>query len=141
MCTYRIGCIGCVVGDAMTIRMETDGASDLDRVHVWLTRHRGEVVTLDDTRRLLLGTPISGARAVIIAAAVQDDAHPGTQLGGVVRALANRSDFEPVRLVFEGRSPAGLPREEAEATAMAILERISWLVVDEQPAQPIAEVA
>ena len=122
----------------MTIRIETDGASDLGRVHHWLTRHRGEVVNLDGTRRLALGTPISGARAVIIAAVVQDDAHPGPQIGGVVRALSNRSDFEPVRLVFEGRSPAGLPREEAEATAMAILERISWLVVDDQS---LAEVA
>lgn len=122
----------------MTIRIETDGASDLDRVHMWLTRHRGEVLSLDGSRRLALGTPISGARAVIISAVVQDDAHPGPQLGGVVRALSNRSDFEPVRLVFEGRSPAGLPREDAEAIATAILERIAWLVVDDQP---VAEVA
>lgn len=121
-----------------TIRIETDGASDLARVHLWLTRNRGQVVRLDDTKRLALGTPISGARAVIVAAVVQDDAHPGPQLGGVVRALSNRTDAEPVKLVFEGRSPTGLPRDEAEAAAAEILERISGLVVDDQP---MAEVA
>jgi hypothetical protein len=122
----------------MTIRIETNGASDLFRTQLWLNRHRGGVVRLDGTRRLALGTPISGARAVIIAAVLQDDERPGPQLGGVVRALSNRTESEPVRLVFEGRSPAGLSREEAEATATEVLERISGMVVDDQP---LAEVA
>ena len=122
----------------MTIKIETDGASDLARTLLWLTRHRGEVVRLGGTRRLALGTPISGARAVIVAAVVQDDNRPGPQLGGVLRALSNRSESAPVRLVFEGRSPAGLSQEEAEAAAIEVLERISGLVVDDQA---MAEVA
>lgn len=122
----------------MTIRIETDGASDLSHTASWLARHRGEVVRIDDTKRLALGNPISGARAVIIAAALEDDVRPGPQLGGVVRALSNRTESEPVRLVFEGRSPAGLPRDEAEAMAAEVLERISVLVDDDQP---VAEVA
>lgn len=127
-----------VFAGAMTIRIETDGASDLVHVSSWLARHRGEVVRLDATRRLALGNPISGARAVIIAAMLQDDARPGTQLGGVVRALSNRSESEPVKLVFEGRSPAGLAQQDAEAIATVILDRISGFVVDDQP---MAEVA
>jgi hypothetical protein len=122
----------------MTIRIETDGASDLSRTQQWLKRHRGGIVRLDGTRRLALGTPISGARAVIIAAVLRDDEREGPQLGGVVRALSNRIESEPVRLVFEGRSPAGLSREEAEAAATEVLERISGMVVDDQP---LAEVA
>lgn len=122
----------------MTIRIETGGASDLGRIFRWLTLHRGEVVMLDASRRLALGSPISGARAVIVSAVVEDDAHPGPQLGGVVRALAGRSEFEPAHLVFEGRSPAGLARKDAEAIASAILERISWLAVDERPVAAVA---
>jgi hypothetical protein len=122
----------------MTIRIETDGPGDLARITLWLAQHRGKMVQIDDSRRLILGTPITGARAVIVAAVLQDDAHPGPQIGGVVRALANRTDAEPVRLVFEGRSPAGLPRDEAEGIASELLERISSLVVDDRP---MAEVA
>src|SRR4029077_7840377 len=122
----------------MTIRIETTGASDLSRTLLWLKRHRGGVVRLDGTKRIALGTPISGARAVIISAVLQDDERAGPQLGGVVRALSNRTESEPVRLVFEGRSLAGLSREEAEATATEVLDRISGMVVDDQP---LAEVA
>lgn len=122
----------------MTIRIETDGATDLSRITLWLAQHRGEMIRIDDSRRLLLGTPITGARAVIVAAVLQDDGRPGPQIGGVVRALANRTDAEPVRMVFEGRSPAGLSREEAERIAAEVLERISGLAVEDLP---MAEVA
>ena len=83
----------------MTIRIETDGASDLSHVYLWFARHRGQVVRLDDTKGLVLGTPISGPRAVIVAAVLQDDRRPEPRLGGVVRALSNRTDSPPVRLV------------------------------------------
>ena len=109
----------------MTIRIETDGSSDLSRVYLWLTRHRGQTIDLDGNRRIALGVPISGARAVIVAAVLQDDRRPRPQLGGVLRALSNRTEAEPVRLVFEGRSPGGLPRDEAELVATQVLERIN----------------
>lgn len=121
-----------------TIRIETEGSADLARVHAWMTRHRGQVVALDETKRIALGVPITGARSVLVAAVVQDETRPGPQLGGVVRALSNRTDAEPVKLVFEGRSPGGLTRDEAEAIATGVLERISGLVVDDLP---LAEVA
>ena len=121
----------------MTIRTETDGAGDLAQTARWLMRHRGRVLNLDGTRRLTLGAPISGARSVIVAAVLQDG-ESTPQLGGVVRALASRYESEPARLVFEGRSPAGMPRAEAEAVAVEVLERIARLVVD-RPA--LAEVA
>lgn len=43
----------------------------------------------------------------------------------MVRAISNRTNLEPVRLVFEGRSPAGLPRNEAEAMATEVLAAVS----------------
>src|SRR2546430_5718382 len=100
-----------------TIRIETVGAADLGRVYLWLTRHRGQVVKLDGTRRLALGVPITGARAVIIAAVLQDDGATGPQLGGVLRAISNRTGDEPGRLGFAGRSAAGLTRDGAESAA------------------------
>ena len=122
-----------------TIHVETDGASDLRRVLRWLQRHRSDVVKLDDGKSLALGAPIAGARAVIVAAALHaDTAARNPELGGVVRALANRSDAEPAKLVFEGRSPAGLPQEVAEGMASEVLQVISALIVDEAP---MAEVA
>src|SRR5256885_9875498 len=90
-----------------TIRIETDGTSDLARVYLWLTRHRGQAVELDRNKRLVFGVPITGARAVIVAVSLQDDRRPGTQLGGVMRAISSRIDTEPVRLAFQGRLPGG----------------------------------
>jgi len=55
------------------IRTESDGANDLARVYLWLSRHRGQSVELDRGSRLELGVPISGARAVIVGVAL----HPG----------------------------------------------------------------
>src|SRR2546423_15306581 len=97
-----------------TIRIETDGAADLGRVYLWLTRHRGQVVELDGTRRLALGVPITGARAVIIAAVLQEDGATGPQLGGGLRAISNRTGDEPRGVVFGGRSPAGPERGQGE---------------------------
>ena len=77
-----------------TIRIETDGTSDLARVYLWLTRHRGQAVELDRNKRLVFGVPITGARAVIVAVSLQDDRRPGTQLGGVMRAISSR--IEPL---------------------------------------------
>jgi hypothetical protein len=119
-----------------TIRIETDGSSDLARVYMWLTRHRGQIVDLDVNRRITLGVPISGARAVIVAAVLQDDRKPGPQLGGVLRALSNRTEAEPVRLVFEGRWPGGLGRDEAALVAAEVLERIKeQIAADEREAR------
>src|SRR3989442_14991785 len=108
-----------------TIRIETDGTSDLARVYLWLTRHRGQAVELDRNKRLVFGVPISGARAVIVAVSLQDDRRPGTQLGGVMRAISSRIDTEPVRLVFEGRAPGGLAPAKAERGATRVLQAIS----------------
>jgi hypothetical protein len=115
-----------------TIRIETDGAGDLGRFFLWLTRHRGQIVELDATKRLALGNPISGARAVIVAAVLQDDQRPGPQLGGVLRAISNRTVEEPVRLVFEGRSPAGLARDDAESVAAELLDRVNEQIASEE---------
>jgi len=120
------------------IRVEADGTTDLARFYLWLSRHRGQVVQLERGRRLAFGVPISGARAVIAAVVLDDDEHPGTQFGGVVRALANRTNAEPVRLVFEGRSPAQVSGEDARAHATQLLDEISTMVADDEPVAHVA---
>jgi hypothetical protein len=126
-------------GDEMsTIRIEVDGAGDLSEVYRWFTQHRGGVVELDRTRRLSFGIPITGARAVIVAVTLQDERRLGPQMGGVVRAISNRTSLEPVRMVFEGRSPIGVARSEAEAMAMEILETVSKRMTTGEPAERVA---
>jgi len=120
------------------IRIEVEGPSDLPRMQDWLSRHRGQTLELDRARQLEFGVPISAARAVLVAVTLQDGDPTTTQLGGVVRAIANRSLAEPVRLVFEGRSPAHLQPEDAETAASELLDTISRLVVEDEP---VAEVA
>ena len=113
-------------GDEMgTIRIEADGSGDLSQLYEWFTRHRGGIVELDRGRKLAFGIPIVVARAVIVAVTLQDERAPGFQLGGVVRALSNRTNVEPVRLVFEGRSRIGVAPDEAEALATEILDVVS----------------
>jgi len=121
-----------------TIRIETDGTSDLARVYLWLTRHRGQAVELDRNKRLVFGVPISGARAVIVAVSLQDDRRPGSQLGGVMRAVSSRIDTDPVRLVFEGRSPGGLTPNEAEGFATRILQTISEQIASDDLVENVA---
>ena len=104
----------------------------------WLSRHRGQTLDLDRTRQLEFGVPISAARAVLVAVTLQDSEPSATQLGGVVRAIANRSEEMPVRLVFEGRSPVHVQPEEAATAASELLGTISRLVAEDEA---IAEVA
>ena len=73
-----------------------------------------------------------------IPPALQDGDPSIAQLGGVVRAIANRTESQPVRLVFEGRSPAHLQPADAEAAASQLLGTISRLVTEDET---IAEVA
>src|SRR2546422_11334513 len=92
-----------------TIRIETDGTSDLARVYLWLTRHRGQAVQLDRNKRLVFGVPIPGARAVIVAVSLQDDRRPGTQLGAVIAAISSRIGTEAGPLVVRGPAPGRPP--------------------------------
>jgi len=66
---------------------------------------------LDDTAAKVFLLPPDGAEDAggVVGADVPEQ-EPGPQLGGVLRALANRTNAEPVRLVFEGRSPAQVSR-------------------------------
>ena len=104
---------------------------ELARVHGWLSRHRGQTLDLDHAQSLVLGVPISAARAVLVAVALHADGEVVPRLGGVVRAISNRTPGEPVRLVFEGRSPAHLPPSEAEVAASLLLGSISDLVAED----------
>ena len=121
-----------------TIRIEADGAGDLSSVYDWFTRHRGDVVELDRGRTVAFGIPIVGARAVIVAVTLQDEGQSGPQLGGVVRAISNRTNLQPVRLVFEGRSPAGLAPDKAEALATQILDVVSKEITTGELAERVA---
>ena len=120
------------------IRTEAQGVTDLAHAKKWMSRHRGQVVDLNSARQIELGVPITGARAVMVAVTLQNDGEQSAELGGVVRAIANRNEGEPVRLVFEGRSPARLPQADAESVASQLLVAISELLAEDDP---IAEVA
>jgi len=113
------------------IRIEADGAAGLDRTQAWLSRHRGRTVELDRTLQLEFGVPISGAGAVLVAVTVEDAGSQTPQIGGVVRAIADRAGSNLVRLVFEGRSPARLDHDLARSLAERTLGVISRLVLDE----------
>jgi len=109
------------------IHIEAQAATDLERVHDWFSAHRGQRIALDPGRRIELGAPISGARAVLVAVTMQTAEATAPQLGGVVRVLASRRSEEPALLVFEGRSPAHIPDEDARLAAAELLEAISSL--------------
>jgi len=113
------------------IRTESDGANDLARVYLWLSRHRGKSVELDRGSRLELGVPISGARAVIVGVALHPEGVEAPSLGGVVRAISDGSGGAPVRLVFDGRALAGLSRSEALSLADDLLATIDDLVAED----------
>jgi len=112
------------------IRIETDGAGGMDKVYSWLARHRGQVIELDAEQKLRLGVPISGARAVIIAAVL------GNGVGGVLRALSNLTGS--VRLVFEIRSRAGLNADQVRAIGTDALDAIARQIAEDDFVSQVA---
>lgn len=100
-----------------TIRVEADGATEMSRVQRWLTAHRGQEVDVDADKILTLGAPIIGARAVIIAAVLNNG------VGGVLRALTNLGGS--VRFVFDIRARAGLNAEQVKAVGTETLDAIA----------------
>ena len=120
------------------IRIEASGTTDLTHLREWLSRHRGQKLDLDRTRQLEFGVPISAARAVLVAVTLQDGDARSPQLGGVVRAIENPMATQPVRLVFEGRSPLHLADEDAASAATELLDMISRMVERDDM---VAEVA
>jgi|SRR5690242_16440993 len=113
------------------IRIEADGTSEMSRVYRWLTSHRGQVVPLDTGRTLTLGVPISGARAVLIAAVLNNG------VGGVLRALANLTG-PPIRLVFDIRARAGLDPGELRVIGAEALDAISRQIAEEDDVSQVA---
>ena len=114
-----------------TIRIEADETVAMPQVYSWLNRHRNDVVTVGPERKLKLGVPISGARAVIIAAVVDSG------IGGMLRALSNLSG-PPVRLVFDIRSKGGRPAEEIRAVGSEVLDSISRQIAEEDLVSRVA---
>jgi hypothetical protein len=120
------------VGDDMgTIRTETVSAGDLSRTYLWLSRHRGESIELEPGRQLTLGVPISGARAVIIAAVLDNG------VGGVIRALSHPA-AGGVHLVFDVRSRGGLEIGAVEALAADVLDTIARQIAEDEPVDQVA---
>lgn len=113
------------------IRIEADGGSAMSDTYSWFSRHRNQVVTLDSHRRVRLGVPISGARAVIVAAVLDNG------IGGVLRALANLTG-PPVRLVFDVRARGGLAPEKVQVDGAEILDSISRQISEEESVSRVA---
>lgn len=106
------------------IRIEADGASDMSEVYAWLSRHRNQVVPIDSDRNLSLGVPITGARAVLVAAVLDNG------IGGVMRALTNLAG-RPIRLIFDVRARAGLAPDEVRVMGARVLDSISRQIAEE----------
>lgn len=121
-----------------TIRVEGGETTALSQVYVWLSQHRGQVVELGGSKRLALGVPISGARAVIVAADVEDGSRSGPRLGGVLRALSHVERKDPVRLVFDVRSTGGLDASTVEQVGSEVLQSVAALIADSEPAAKVA---
>jgi hypothetical protein len=118
------------VGDDMgAIRIEADGSNDMAQIYSWLSRNRGQVVSLESERggerQLTLGVPISGARAVIVTAALDNG------MAGVLRAVASPAGGA-ARLAFDVRSKGGLGREAAQEIAVQVVEEISRQMAGEE---------
>jgi hypothetical protein len=113
-----------------TIRIEAEGASGMRQVYAWLARHRGQAVALDSEKTLTLGAPISGARAVIIAAALGDG------VGGVLRALSNLGGS--VRFVFDIRSRAGLDADQVRSLGTEALDAIARRIAEDEVVTQVA---
>ncbi len=111
-----------------TIRVETGGTSNVADVYRWLSDHRGQVVDLDEQKRIALGIPISGARAVIVAAVVQDDTRPGPQLRGTLRALSTADDREPARMIFDVRATGAVDSSTVRELGSGVLQSVTALV-------------
>jgi hypothetical protein len=114
-----------------TIRIEADGDSEMSRVYRWLANHRGQVVPLDADKTLTLGVPISGARAVILAATLNNG------VAGVLRALANLTG-PPIRFVFDIRSRSGLDAGEVRAIGAEALLAISRRIAEDDVVTQVA---
>ena len=110
-----------------TIRIESERATDMSRVYGWLASHRGQVVRLDREKTLTLGTPISGARAVIIAAVLDNG------VGGILRALSSLTGS--VRFVFDVRSRGGLDPDQVRVVGGETLDAIARHIAEDAVAQ------
>lgn len=109
------------------IRVESSGETGIEKVYSWLGRHRGQVVQLDPDNKLTLGTPISGARAVIVAAVLDNG------VGGVLRALSTLAGS--VRFVFDIRPQAGLDANDVRAIGAGTLDAITRHIADDDVAR------
>ncbi|HEV2414587.1 MAG TPA: hypothetical protein VGX27_07245 [Candidatus Dormibacteraeota bacterium] len=113
------------------IRIEADGGSAMADTYSWFSRHRNQVVTLDAHRSVRLGVPISGARAVIVAAVLDNG------IGGVLRALVNLTG-SPIRLVFDVRARGGHGPEEVRSAGAEVLDSISRQISEEESVYRVA---
>lgn len=113
------------------IRIEADGGNAMADTYSWFSRHRNQVVTLDSQRSVRLGVPISGARAVIVAAVLDNG------IGGVLRALVNLTG-PPIRLVFDVRARGGLGAEDVRIAGAEALDSISRQISEEESISRVA---
>lgn len=113
------------------IRIETDGATGMSEVRAWLARHRNQVITIDPDKSVMLGVPITGARAVLVAALLDNG------IGGVVRALTSLAG-RPIRLIFDVRARGGLAPDEVRVVGAQVLDSISRQIAGEDLVSRVA---
>ncbi len=108
------------------IRADQPSQTSLARIALWLSHHRGMAVELSGHPwRVSLGAPLTAARAAICPIALHPEGDGAPVLSGCLRALASQSLTGPAGLVFEGRAPNSLTRDEADSAAAQMLAALA----------------
>lgn len=121
------------------IRAGQPALTNLARICLWLSHHRGSTVELPGpSGRVSLGVPLTAARAAICAIALHVDGDDAPLLSGCLRAIANQAPAGPARLVFEGRGQTSVTRELAESTAAAMLQALAERIESDDLLESVA---
>jgi hypothetical protein len=121
------------------IRAELPALTSLARICLWLSHHRGTTVELSEhSWRVLLGAPLTAARAAICPIALHAEGDPAPLVSGCLRAIANPALNGPASLAFEGRSQNRLTRDEADSAAADMLSALAERIASDDLLDSVA---
>jgi hypothetical protein len=121
------------------IHAEQPALTSLARICLWLSHHRGTAVELGGRSwRVSLGVPLTAARAAICPIALHMGGDGAALVSGCLRAIATPAITGPARLVFEGRSPNRLTRDEADSAAAEMLSALAERIASDDLLESVA---
>jgi hypothetical protein len=121
------------------IHAEQPALTSLARICLWLSHHRGTAVELGGRSwRVSIGVPLTAARAAICPITFHAEGDDSAVVSGCLRAIANPAVTGPARLVFEGRSPNRLARDEADSAAAEMLGALAERIASDDLLESVA---